>query len=920
MTKIYVSRPDLDSKENQNLQKQQPLKVRRGTADLNLNLKTPSSSIKDGPIFSRPKLGTKVNSIDSLNKETYSTSSSSFNNNKGETTTMQNQGSPASTRRDFPNINVSASNTLIPSHIPASHGYAIAPAHTAQMLVDPTTGQHYILPAQMAQPQLAYYPVFYNPAQPPPPLYTQGAYLVTSLPNAAPIPQQRPILLHSNANFHTAPIQSAPVSTFSGYQTETPGLSTAAPSVYGDVPIQMPNYFQREQNTRNSMESAGSSSASLPQHKHSDDSMSPSPGMVPTTNASTSFAQLPLYNPEAQARFSTTSSSTSGFASGASESTNEAASASKRHPPRTPLYGAQPAWWGEDSARSDSDQDRTPTKTQQKLSPPMVDRSTPPEVAASESPKSEPPASTTPPKNVFKSIRMDIDLSRPLSPVEKAVKVSNVQRAPPTAFTVTFDSDNEPKKPKPVSLQDAARQKRFLRRNAPATAPSGNRNSAPAGDTQAMGSGDESNQDPKHYLFTKMIQGYRKSSPIEEHSHILKVSHEREIDTISEAGTYVIDDTTHVNQMTSSQVLDSDEESSSTATTVSDTETTPCSSTAMGTENPPPVSARSNVSSEKPLMEESAKPKRLMTELRKMREQQQQQQTTKLMPKPAQELRPSRRSVPVLPSTSITPTRICGRPATTATPSSNNNFRRSDGGRFSMRSPNASNFGRPPQPVNKQPVKPVAKSVAQKETPEMTAWLRRKEYDPRKSASEARKMQQLKSRSDNYTSNRSISFHHGGGGLMGRSLIMRDDRSNRSHDDLSRVGEEIDDFTEAPHLEKAVDELTEKCHKSIQLLKICNQNTLSESVENLLEKVVKPATEPTETNADAISVRLMRLNSAFDAIQKYFEEQSTGGSSSPLIKPRTASGSIPLTAHLSSAAQNVSGSGSRPNSTSGRPN
>jgi hypothetical protein len=27
---------------------------------------------------------------------------------------------------------------------------------------------------------------------------------------------------------------------------------------------------------------------------------------------------------------------------------------------------------------------------------------------------------------------------------------------------------------------------------------------------------------------------------------------------------------------------------------------------------------------------------------------------------------------------------------------------------------------------------------------------------------------------------------------------MRDDRSNRSHDDLSRVGEEIDDFTESP--------------------------------------------------------------------------------------------------------------------------
>lgn len=109
---------------------------------------------------------------------------------------------------------------------------------------------------------------------------------------------------------------------------------------------------------------------------------------------------------------------------------------------------------------------------------------------------------------------MDIDLSRPLSPVEKAVKVSSAQRAPPTAFTVTFDSDGEARKAKPATLQDAARQKRFLRRNAPATAPAENRNSAPAGEAHA--SGDESGQDPKHYLFNKMFQGYRKNGPIGE--------------------------------------------------------------------------------------------------------------------------------------------------------------------------------------------------------------------------------------------------------------------------------------------------------------------------------------------------------------------------------------------------------------------
>lgn len=116
---------------------------------------------------------------------------------------------------------------------------------------------------------------------------------------------------------------------------------------------------------------------------------------------------------------------------------------------------------------------------------------------------------------------------------------------------MTFDdSDNEPKKPKPATLQDAAKQagRRFLRRNVPAET------SKTEAGTQPPYTGDESTQDTKHYLFSKMLQGYnRKSSPVGrellkiyfenlvENATLMLVSPEhKEIDAVSEAGTYVI--------------------------------------------------------------------------------------------------------------------------------------------------------------------------------------------------------------------------------------------------------------------------------------------------------------------------------------------------------------------------------------------
>lgn len=103
-------------------------------------------------------------------------------------------------------------------------------------------------------------------------------------------------------------------------------------------------------------------------------------------------------------------------------------------------------------------------------------------------------------------------------------------------------------------------------------------------------------------------------------------------------------------------------------------------------------------------------------------------------------------------------------------------------------------------------------------------------------------------------------------------------------------------------LKRTVDELTQKCHKSIELIRLSKKNSLSPSVENLLESVVESSTligaereaaaqntagrrgsggagsSGGEEPAENISNRLERLSSAFDAIQKYLEESTTSTS------------------------------------------
>lgn len=101
-----------------------------------------------------------------------------------------------------------------------------------------------------------------------------------------------------------------------------------------------------------------------------------------------------------------------------------------------------------------------------------------------------------------------------------------------TAFTVNFgDQDEKPKKKPPVLSSQDVQQKRFTRRSLPT------HKSGP--NLPAASSGDET----KHYLFSKMIQGYPEGHEEDDNRPIASMSMKdlkHEVDTISEAGTYVI--------------------------------------------------------------------------------------------------------------------------------------------------------------------------------------------------------------------------------------------------------------------------------------------------------------------------------------------------------------------------------------------
>ncbi|CAK5025636.1 unnamed protein product [Meloidogyne enterolobii] len=258
-------------------------------------------------------------------------------------------------------------------------------------------------------------------------------------------------------------------------------------------------------------------------------------------------------------------------------------------------------------------------------------------------------------------------------------------------------------------------------------------------------------------------------------------------------------------------------------------------------------------------------------------------------------------------------------------------FRRNDGGRFSMRPTSATR-------ANTNALRQTASSNAAKlkaaEEEKMLGWLRRKEYDPRRAVAEAEQQQQqqqhlllqqqqLRKQQEAFTSNRSISatltnqeqqqnskqqssFSRWKAAQQKQQQVSTKPplESHRSHDELNRLAEVCDDEDDSigltsdscnTSLQRTVDELTQKCHKSIALLKLCNQSSLSPSVEHLLERVAQTGVLTEEgskirggggdvscagksgvtSSNENISDRLEQLSSAFDAIQKYLEEQTT---------------------------------------------
>uniref|UniRef100_A0A915NF54 Uncharacterized protein n=1 Tax=Meloidogyne javanica TaxID=6303 RepID=A0A915NF54_MELJA len=445
-----------------------------------------------------------------------------------------------------------------------------------------------------------------------------------------------------------------------------------------------------------------------------------------------------------------------------------------------------------------------------------------------------------------------------------------LRTAPPTAFTISFNDEHAQLGGQvsiaEVSLQEAARQAPKGRRLMLSRK---NENFNKQNQQQPQDSGSECGGDPKRWLFRKMMMGRkgetaaksggdrrrrRSGSAISEATTSTTMSgggnettEEGQEDLASEAGTYVVENkikttgeaTTINDVMTTSQIsgvsntssnrttqrcYDSDSDSSSSthaSTHTSSTGRTPSPGN-------PPISATTTTTNIRlPLTISGQVGKRsLMSDLRQLRESGQIEKPSIINQQSASNVKIANKKIPpkalgVLPTTTklastappIPPHRgnSAGVTATTTiTTNSNQNnqkknttifasnpipfsrpcrcptqhqqqqaFRRNDGGRFSMRPTSATR-------ANTNALRQTASSNAAKlkaaEEEKMLGWLRRKEYDP---------------------------------------------QSHRSHDELNRLAEVCDDEDDSlgltsdscnTSLQRTVDELTQKCHKSIALL------------------------------------------------------------------------------------------------------
>ncbi|KAE9416590.1 hypothetical protein Angca_000761, partial [Angiostrongylus cantonensis] len=606
---------------------------------------------------------------------------------------------------------------------------------------------------------------------------------------------------------------------------------------------------------------------------------------------------------------------------------------------RTPLYGGPPQWWGrqrDDHADSltevesprpqhhASAQNTTVSEPELFRSRQMPAKAVRMDIDFSKIDESETPRPRT---HMSRSIRMDIDLSK-LPDENKTAEKRGPQRASATAFTVNFDPTTEG-----VSLQDAARKSAQARRILGRRSAGGSASSLTQKDRESRSTElPESHSSNKRYLLNKLLEGEGHNVD-ETCMHGPEHDERKENDVSSEAGTYVVDMSSRVGNAAGCQqhmpakiVEDSD----ATTDTNSDSETGSDGSPiprqkALVSPTKPCTSARkvnseseSNTTNRGSLVQELAKLRTLagipsttspitarasgsVSRPSRPCESSRPEATT-----PSQQLRPStgRTSLGVQQSNR----------AVVRAGSGNNTqqLRRGDGGRYSMRgntlgvaSPAPQHYAKkPPFRAGAAPLRTGGVNSSQQKVQEMNAWLRRKDYNPMKAAAEARKAKELKAREEQFVSNRSMSFHVGpvmpkavrGMGSMEitrnrsqESLAVEEaehasqrvlaEYSRGVVQDISRLSQQSSQATgkQLSGLARTVDLLSQKCKKSIELIRSQNKGCLSVSVEDLLATAAEPARK-----GETLNEQLDRLSDAFDAVQRYLEQYSLDGHESPI--------------------------------------
>ncbi|EYC08271.1 hypothetical protein Y032_0067g82 [Ancylostoma ceylanicum] len=841
-----------------------------------------------------------------------------------------------------------------------------------QVLVDPATGQHYIVP------QATFFPPAMQPMyfQPPTPVYYPYGQVPPQGYVVPPTPQQTQ---------YSVPIayQQRPYAFRPGYAQSTTSSEDISrrddDRRLEDPPPSSPSLSMATQSGFFPTGYVSTSNASFTQqyrcnhfydqtcdYCHQQNPQRSSPNSQPedpesgrdgfrrdVTRSSAEFNRVSGdFHRQGSGEFSRSSGSFSRSGSGdgvrseayyrSGNSENEGFSRTGA-PERTPLYGGPPPWWGRPrDDQSDSLTDVESPRPPNRMSPPGstmsesesargrqmpakavrmdIDFS---KVGEDEAPKPKPTTS--------RSVRMDIDLSK-LPDETKVAEKRAPQRAPATAFTVNFDSASEE-----VSLQDAARKsaqaRRILNRRSGGSATT----SANAAQRGAAAELPPSHPTNKRYLLNKLLQGEGQNEEEAGAAEGTEVEERKECDVSSEAGTYVVDMSKRVgngpaSQLMAAKIIEGSDSSSDTSS--SDTESESESDdhpTARQAPSPPKPSPAPQPTPTRPSEASSADKSELVKELTKLRAMAGIRPTTSpatqvtvarptglydnSRPGPATPPQPPRPATGRASLAAQTPNRssIAASRGGSTNSSTSGALRRGDGGRYSMRGNTPGVAPSSPQQCAKKPpfragVAPMRSSFAnpekQKEQ-EMNAWLRRKDYNPMKAAAEARKAKELKARGEQFVSNRSVSFHigpvmpkpvrgDGFGELMRNrsqeSLAVEEaehasqrvlaEYSRGVVQDITRLSQESSRASgkQLSGLARAVDMLSQKCKKSIELIRSQNKGCLSVSVEDLLAAAAEPPRK-----GETLNEQLDRLSDAFDAVQRYLEQYSLeDGHQSPI--------------------------------------